>query len=109
MTIPQADLEVKQGDTCVRVLTVTRDDTAVDLTDATLTLHVRTGGGVVVLDVLLTSAAPATGMATLRLTSVQTAALDPATRYVYEVELVDAAGDVSTLVEGRVFVARDRG
>lgn len=103
-------LRVKQGDHFSAPLTVTDDGVVANITGATLTFHLRTFGATTdTLSVVLTPLVPASGTATLALTALQTAALSPSTAYQYEVEMVDALGNISTPVFGRVFVKADAG
>lgn len=103
-------LRVKQGDDYSAVLTVTDDGVVANITGATLTFHLRTLGATTdTLSVALTLLVPASGTATLALTDLQTAALSPLTAYQFEVEMVDALGNISTPAFGRVFVKADAG
>lgn len=106
-----ASLLIKSGDTFVKTLTVTDDAGAViNLTGATLTLHVRAPNGAVdILSQVLALTTPAAGLATLTLSAAQTASLTALTAFRYEVEAIDAAGAVTTPVEGILFVRADRG
>lgn len=105
------DLTPKQGDTFRATLTVTDETGAVvDLTGATLTLHVRLpGASTDILTIALSLLVAAEGTATITLTPVQTAALTPYIRHVYEVEMVDTLNNVWTPVEGNLYVKPDRG
>lgn len=107
----RASLSIKAGDTVAKPLTVTDDaGAAINLTGATLTLHVRVPGGTVdVLSQALALTTPLSGIATLNLTAAQTAALTPLSSYRYEVECVDAGGAVTTPIEGILFVRQDFG
>jgi hypothetical protein len=103
-------LEVKQGDTLRQSLAVTLDGAAVDLTGATLTFtvwNVTSAASALTSTLTITSAAG--GLARLSLTPANTASLAVATLYEYEVEQLDATGDVWTPVSGRLIVKPDRG
>lgn len=105
------NFSVKQGDTTTKVLTVTDDNgVVVNLTGATLTAHLRLPN--VATDALsqaLVLTTPAAGIATLTLTSAQTAALAALRSYTIEVELVDALGNITTPIDGLVYVGSDLG
>jgi hypothetical protein len=45
------------------------------------------------------------GIFTISLTAAQTAALDPAHEYVYDVEITDGAGVVTRMIQGRATVS----
>ena len=45
------------------------------------------------------------GIFTISLTAAQTAALDPAHEYVYDVEITDASGVVTRMIQGRATVS----
>lgn len=108
-----ANLSIHQGDTYTSVLTITDAAGApIDLTGATLTFHLRArGGDADALDPAPTLAltTPADGIATLTLAAAETATLVGGGRYRYEVELVDAFGNVTTPVEGLIYVEEDFG
>lgn len=108
-----AAITLHQGDTYTNILTVTDAAGApIDLTGATLTFHLRARGGTAgAIDPAPTLAltTPAAGVATLTLTAAETATLTAAGRYRYEVELVDAFGNVTTPVEGLLYVEADIG
>jgi hypothetical protein len=106
-----ANLTVKQGDTYTKVLTVTDDDgMAINLTGSTLTFHLRAQGAIVdALSQALTLTTPLSGIATLTLTAAQTAALTARATMVYEIEISDALSNITTPVEGLVYVSGDRG
>jgi hypothetical protein len=108
-----ANLTVKQGDTYTKVLTVTDDDgVAINLTGSTLTFHLRAQGSAtdaITPAPTLTLTTPLSGIATLTLTAAQTAALTARATMLYEIECVDALSNVTTPVEGLVYVSGDRG
>jgi hypothetical protein len=108
-----ANLTCKQGDTFTKVLTVTDGDgTAINLTGATLTFHLRAQGATtdaITPAPTLTLTTPLQGIATLTLTAAQTAALTARATMTYEVEILDALTNVTTSVEGLLYVSEDRG
>ncbi len=105
-----APLTIKAGDTYTQVLTVTDDNGAVDLTGATLTMHLKAPGAASpALSVALALTTPLAGVATLTLSAAQTGALTPRATYAYEVECVDARANVTTPVEGLAYIAEDIG
>ena len=97
-----AGLNIKVGDDYSKVLTVTDSaGTAIDITGATLTLHLRAPGAAAdALTATLSLTTPASGIATLTLTDTQTATLTAGLTYLYEITLTDATGLISTPVEG---------
>jgi hypothetical protein len=108
-----ANLTCKQGDTFTKVLTVTDDNgLAIDLTGATLTFHLRAPWATtdaITPAPTLALTTPAQGIATLTLTAAQTAALTARASMTYEIELVDALGNITTPVEGLCYVGADLG
>jgi hypothetical protein len=103
-----AGITLRQGDDYSKVLTITNDSgTAIDITGATLTFHLRAPGATtdaITPAPTLTLTTPASGIATLVLTNVQTAALTADSDMRYEIEVVDATAKVSTPVYGLCFV-----
>lgn len=99
---------VRQGDTCSRTIAVTKPDgSAQPLIGATLTFRLRLPDAPAdTIERVLTVADPASGLATLVLTAGETAALNPAVRYEYEVEAF-IGGTTTTLVVGTVAVQGD--
>jgi hypothetical protein len=108
-----ANLSIGQGDTITRPLTVTDDDDVpVNLTGATVRFNLRRAHATALAITpapTLDLTAPAAGGCTLTLTAAQTAALAAGGRYVYEVEITDASGNVTTPVAGLCYVAEDVG
>lgn len=101
-----SDLTIKQGRTFWSTLVVTDEagDIA-DLTGATVVFHVRLlGGAADVLTEPLSITDAEAGIADLRLTPAQTDDLEADHSHFYNVELIDAAGDSWTPIEGRLFV-----
>lgn len=62
------------------------DGTAVDLTGSTIRIRIEDAAGTTVIDTAMTVAAPASGQATITLSSVQTRALTSGSGNRYEVE-----------------------
>lgn len=108
-----ANLSIKHGDDCSRVLTVTDDSgAAVNLTGCTLTFHLRAQGAdedAIDPAPTLTLTTPLSGIATLVLTDTQTATLTARRTYRYEVEMLDGTGLITTPVEGLCYVSEDYG
>lgn len=106
-------LGCKQGDTYVNALTVTDDAGAViNLTGATLTCHIRAYGATtdaITPAPTLALTNPTAGIATLTLTATQTATLAAARVLRYEIEILDASGNITTPVEGLMYVGEDLG
>jgi hypothetical protein len=104
------DMVIDQGATLSRALTWKNSARVpYNLTGFTARMHVRntvTDTGTVLIrttsngGILLGGA---TGVVTVKLTATESAAI-PAGRYVYDLELVSAGGEVSRLVEGSFIV-----
>ncbi len=108
----QANFTVRQGDTFTRTVTITdADGLPVNITGATLTLHVRAKGASVdaIAAPTLTLTTPASGIATLVISATLTATLSAATTYLYEIEMVESGGAITTPLEGLLYVQEDRG
>lgn len=107
-----AGLLIKAGDDFSQALTISRNSQAIDISGATLTLHLRAPGAsadAITPAPTLTLTTPASGIATLVLTDTQTATLTAGLTYKYEIDLVDATGLISTPVEGLALVLADIG
>lgn len=101
-----AGLIIKVGDDYSKTLTVSDDDgVAINITGATLTLHLRAPGATTdALTATLALTTPLSGIATLTLTDTQTATLTAGLTYRYEITLTDSGGLISTPVEGLALV-----
>jgi hypothetical protein len=113
MTLPQTlDLLIPQGATFSRVIRWKADNANVNLTGYTARMQLRTSAeAITTLEDLTTENGGITlggtaGTITLSLTATETAAL-PATRAVYDLELVSSGGVVTRLVEGVVTITRN--
>lgn len=108
----RGDLTIKRGDTFRRTLQVTNvDDEIENITGATLTFIVRASPAATVntLTQELTITNAAQGLAVLVIpASTVDSNLTAGRFYVYEVEML-LSGEVSTVIEGRVYVEPDRG
>jgi hypothetical protein len=106
------DLLIPQGATWSVVLRWKADDVNVNLTNYTARMQIRASAEAVTTIEELTTAnggitlGGSAGTITLSLTDTETAAL-PATRAVYDLELVSAGGVVTRLVEGAVTITRN--
>lgn len=108
----QDNFSIRQGDTATRVLTVLdTDDVAVNITGATLRLHIRAKGSTTdaITAPTLSLTTPASGIATLTISATDTATLSAATTYLYEIEMVDSGGAITTPLDGLLYVQEDRG
>jgi hypothetical protein len=113
MTLPQTlDLLIPQGATWSVVLRWKADNANVNLTGYTARMQLRTSAeAITTLEDLTTENGGITlggtaGTITLSLTATETAAL-PATRAVYDLELISSGGTVTRLVEGVVTITRN--
>jgi hypothetical protein len=113
MTLPQTlDLLIPQGATWSVVLRWKDDNANVNLTGFTARMQLRTSAeAVTTLEDLTTENGGITlggsaGTITLALTASETAAL-PATRAVYDLELISSGGIVTRLVEGVATITRN--
>lgn len=107
----RGDLKFKLGDTFRRTLAVTNADAeAENITGAGLTFTVRDSvdASINLMTKTLSITSAAQGLAVLLLTPTEVGTLSAGRFYSYEVEMV-LAGEVSTVVEGRIFVEKDRG
>lgn len=100
-----------RGDTRVFTLTFTRDDSAVDITGATVYFTMKyspadADSAAVIAKTVTEHAAPAGGVTSVRLEASETAAIEPGAYY-YDFQLKDAAGNISTVVAGVVNVKSD--
>jgi hypothetical protein len=104
------NLTVRQGDTVTKVLTVADAGQPTDLTTAAVTFHLRLPNSTTdsLAQSLTLTNAPG-GVATLTLTAAQTAALPALRTLRYEVECVDAIGNVTTPVAGLCYIGEDSG
>lgn len=108
----QVNYTVKQGDTFTRTLTITdAAGVAVNITGATLRLHIRAKGSTTdaITAPTLTLTTPASGIATLTISATDTATLSAATTYLYEIEMVDSGGAITTPLDGLLYAQEDRG
>lgn len=100
----KANLIIDQGSTYSTILNLTDDDDAIiNLTGYTGSAQIRKHYTSTANTPFTVSIAPIDGTVTLSLTANQTATL-VAGRYVYDVELTNAGGVVSRVVEGIVTV-----
>ena len=113
MTLPQTlDLLIPQGATFSRVILWKADNANVNLTGYTARMQLRTSAeAIATLEDLTTENGGITlggtaGTITLSLTATETAAL-PATRAVYDLELISSGGVVTRLVEGVATITRN--
>jgi hypothetical protein len=113
MTLPQTlDLLIPQGATFSRVIRWKADNANVNLTGYTARMQLRTSAeAIATLEDLTTENGGITlggtaGTITLSLTATETAAL-PATRAVYDLELISSGGVVTRLVEGVATITRN--
>jgi hypothetical protein len=113
MTLPQTlDLLIPQGATFSRVIRWKADNANVNLTGYTARMQLRTSAeAITALEDLTTENGGITlggtaGTITLSLTATETAAL-PATRAVYDLELISSGGVVTRLVEGVATITRN--
>jgi len=104
------NLTVRQGDTVTKFLTVADAGQPTDLTNAAVTFHLRLPNSTTdsLAQSLTLTNAPG-GVATLTLTAAQTAALPALRTLRYEVECVDAIGNVTTPVAGLCYIGEDSG
>ncbi len=108
----QVNYTVKQGDTFTRTVTITdASDVAVNITGATLRLHIRAKGSTTdaITAPTLTLTTPASGIATMVISASDTATLSAATTYLYEIEMVDSGGAITTPLDGLLYVQADLG
>lgn len=108
----QVNYTVKQGDTFTRTVTITdANDVAVNITGATLRLHIRAKGSTTdaITAPTLSLTTPASGIATMTISATDTATLSAATTYLYEVEMVDSGGAITTPLDGLLYVQADLG
>lgn len=108
----QVNYTVKQCDTFTRTVTITdADGVAVNITGATLRLHIRAKGSTTdaITAPTLTLTTPASGIATMIISASDTATLSAATTYLYEIEMVDSGGAITTPLDGLLYVQEDRG
>jgi len=108
----QVNFTAKQGDTLTRTVTITdADGVAVNITGATLTLHIRAKGSTsdAITAPTLSLTTPASGIATMTISATDTALLSAATTYLFEIEMVDSGGAITTPLDGLLYVQEDRG
>ena len=106
-----ADMIVTQGDDLWCQITVTDDDTVLDLTGYSADLIVQNASGSTILAFDSTAVpptitiSPASGLLTFTRTSSTTADLPPG-RYWYAMRFTDASGNVSTEARGACVIVR---
>lgn len=105
-------ISIDQGATYSLALTYKDSNgTAINLTGYTAAMQIRTSYDSSTTVVSLTSSSgivitAATGLLTITITSIQTAALTPGT-YVYDLEITSGSGVVSRLIQGSVMVSAE--
>mgnify|MGYP001559151543 CR=1 FL=1 len=113
LTTNMANLRITRGDTVIHRISVKNtDETVKDITGATVRYTIRTPRytGTQVLQktvgngVVLTT--PLSGILDVTLSGVETAALIPDTRYVYDCEII-LSGQISTVQEGMITIVGD--
>jgi len=106
--VTNADINVYQGDDWAGVVTVLdANDSPANLTGYTPAAQVRLNPGTPVLVEMLAAVAadPTTGVINLAMTSSDTAPLS--CNYLWDMQVTDNAGVVTTLISGRVLVTQD--
>lgn len=108
------NIEIEQGATWIRTITVEDDGAGRDLTGYEIRMHARSDRNATETFVELstdtgeiTITDAANGVFQLALTATETAALAEVAGYVYDIELEDSSGVVTRLLRGAFGVSRE--
>jgi hypothetical protein len=102
-------LRFYRGDTARFTITVVRSGAAVNLTGAALLMHARrrASDAAPLLTKSFTVLVAAAGTAEVTFLPADTVAFTATERLVYDVQLTESNGDVSTVTSGTLFVVED--